>query len=62
MARYVHQGLMDGTCFRTVLEALRAEALHAEADVVEGIMRNRTLVGVDNHVVWNVFTYWVESC
>ena len=45
---YVHQGLMDGTNFRTVLLALRDEGMQGEADVVEEIMRNRTLVGVGN--------------
>lgn len=45
---YVHEGLMDGTNFRTVLLALRDEGMMAEAATVEGIMRNRTLVGVEN--------------
>ena len=39
---------MDGTNFRTILLALRDEGMHAEAEVVEGIMRNRTLLGVEN--------------
>ena len=45
---YAHQGLMDGTNFRTILLALRDEGMTQEADVVEGIMRNRTLLGVEN--------------
>ena len=45
---YAHQGLMDGTSFRDTLQALRDESMHYEADEVEGIMRNRTLVGVEN--------------
>ena len=34
---YAHQGLMDGTNFRTILLALRDEGMEAEADVVEGL-------------------------
>ena len=45
---YSHQGLMDGTNFRTILLALRDEGMDKEASVVEDIMRNRTLVGVVN--------------
>lgn len=45
---YAHQGLMDGTNFLTILRALRAEGLRDEATVVESIMRNRTIVGVEN--------------
>ena len=45
---YVHQGLMDGTNFRTILLALKDEGMAAEAAVVEDIMRNRTLFGVEN--------------
>lgn len=47
---YAHQGLMDGTNFRTVLYALKDEGMDAEAKVVEDIMRNRTQVGVTNQV------------
>ena len=45
---YAHQGLMDGTSFRDTLRALRDEGMDAEAADVEQIMRNRTLVGVEN--------------
>ena len=45
---YAHQGLMDGTNFRTILRALRAEGWHNEAATVEGIMLNRTVAGVEN--------------
>ena len=45
---YSHQGLMDGTNFRTVLYALRDEGMTAEFKHVEDIMRNRTLVGITN--------------
>ena len=45
---YSHQGLMDGTNFWTVLLALRAEGMAAEAEHVEAIMRSRTVEGVAN--------------
>ena len=45
---YSHQGLMDGTNFWTILVALQDEGMHKEAAVVEEIMRNRTVVGVQN--------------
>ncbi len=45
---YSHQGLMDGTNFWTILRALRDEGMHDEAAVVEDIMENRTLRGVEN--------------
>jgi len=45
---YSHQGLMDGTNFRTILECLQDEGMKEEANHVEEIMRNRTVVGVTN--------------
>ena len=46
---YSHQGLMDGTNFWTVLEALKAEGdMQQEAAEVEAIMRKRAVDGVEN--------------
>ena len=45
---YSHQGLMDGTNFWTILQALKDEGMVAEFKQIEGIMRNRTLTGVHN--------------
>jgi hypothetical protein len=47
---YSHQGLMDGTNFRTILYALQDEGMAIEAADVTDMMRNRTLVGVTNKV------------
>ena len=45
---YTHQGLMDGTNFRTILFALEDEGLTKEASLVREIMENRTVTGVHN--------------
>ena len=34
-------------------------AQRGHATTTDPVMKS--LIGVDNHVVWNVFTYWVES-
>jgi len=45
---YAHQGLMDGTNFWTILQALRREGMDTEAEHVEELMKERALTGVTN--------------
>ena len=42
---------MDGTNFRTILLCLRDEGMREEADVVEGIMRNRAPQGFNRRLL-----------
>jgi hypothetical protein len=58
---YSHQGLMDGTNFRTILEALQAEGMQAEATVVEEIMRKRAVTGVTNQCRFYVINNTVHD-